>query len=303
LAKVKLGINNCFAAKRWPEPEEWSRIIVEEFGLEVVQFSFDLADPLLSKSVRPRISQDIAKVTSNFGITICSTFTGLSFYSFNQLLHPNPRIRERALRFCEEAILMTGEMNVKATGGPLGSLSFKDFHDPSRKEYLTDCLIESIQYLSEIASSLGQKFLLWEPTPISRELTETREKARKFYERVNKRAKVPVLFCLDVGHQCLRSGLKEDKDPYVWVKEFAHISPVIHIQQTDGVYDRHWPFTDEYNRKGIIKPEKLIETIENSKAEEVILILEIIHPFEEDENKVLSDLKESVDFWKRKLAG
>ena len=55
---------------------------------------------------------------------------------------------------------MTGEMKVKETGGSLGSLSFKDFRDPSRKEYLTDYLIESIHYLSEIASSLGQKFLL-----------------------------------------------------------------------------------------------------------------------------------------------
>ena len=38
-------MNTCFAVKRWPEPEEWTRIVAEEFGLKTVQFSFDLMDP------------------------------------------------------------------------------------------------------------------------------------------------------------------------------------------------------------------------------------------------------------------
>jgi len=299
MAKIKLGINNCFAVKRWPEPEEWCRIIKEEFDLTYVQFTFDLVDPLVNKPARPKISQDIAKVAKEFGLTIYTTFTGLSFYSFNQLLHPDIRIREQALRFCEEVILMTSELGVKATGGPLGAFSVKDFNNPKRREYLTNYLIESLQYLADFASSLGQKYLLWEPTPLSRELTETREKTQRFYEQVNKDAKIPILFCLDVGHQCIRDASEKDKDPYTWIKQFAHISPVIHIQQTDGAFDRHWPFTSEYNRKGIIDLQKVVQAINQSQAEEVVLVLEVVHPFEEDENKVLSDIKESINYWKK----
>ena len=299
MAKIKLGINNCFAVKRWPESEEWCRITREELDLTYVQFTFDLVDPFVSKSARPKISQDIAKITKEFGLTIYTTFTGLSFYSFNQLLHPDMRIREQALQFCEEAVLMTGELGVKATGGPLGSLSLKDFNNSQRREYLTNYLVESLQYLAEYASSLGQEYLLWEPTPLSRELTETREKAHKFYEQANKGAKIPILFCLDVGHQCVRGASEKDKDPYIWLKEFAHISPVIHIQQTDGVLDRHWPFTPEYNKRGIIEPQKVIQAINESEAKEVVLLLEVVHAFEEDENKVLSDIKESVNCWKQ----
>ena len=298
MAEIKLGINNCFAVKRWPESEEWCRIIKEELDLTYVQFTFDLVDPFINKPARPQVSQDIARMIKEFGLTIYTTFTGLSFYSFNQLLHPDIRIREQALHFCEEAVLMTSELGVKATGGPLGSLSLKDFNSSQRREYLTNYLIESLQHLADLASSLGQKFLLWEPTPLSRELTETIEKARGFYERVNKGAKIPTLFCLDVGHQCVRGASDKDKDPYTWLKEFAPVSPVVHIQQTDGVLDRHWPFILEYNRQGIIEPKKVIQAINESGANEVILMLEVVHAFEEDENKVLSDIKESVSYWK-----
>lgn len=301
MANITLGINNCFAVKRWPEPEEWCRIIKEELDLTHLQFTFDLVDPVLSKPARPGISQEISTTVKKYGLTISTTFTGLSFYSFNQLLHPDIRIRQEALRFCEEVVLMTAELGVRATGGPLGSLSLKDFNNLKRREYLTDYLVESLEHLAGLASSLGQEFFLWEPTPLSRELTETIEKAKKFYERVNKDSKIPILFCLDVGHQCVKGASEKDRDPYTWLKEFAPISPVIHIQQTDGVLDRHWPFTSEYNSRGIIQPQKVIKAIDESKAKEVVLMLEVIHAFEEDEGKVLSDIKESIGFWKKAL--
>ena len=39
-----LGINNCFAVKRWPSADEWAPLIAEELGLDVVQHSLDLVD-------------------------------------------------------------------------------------------------------------------------------------------------------------------------------------------------------------------------------------------------------------------
>ena len=52
MAKIKLGINNCFAIKRWAEPEEWIEIIKKELGLNIVQFSFDLLDPNTTEPAR-----------------------------------------------------------------------------------------------------------------------------------------------------------------------------------------------------------------------------------------------------------
>jgi len=39
-----LGINTCFAVKRWPAPTVWARLIREELELTTVQVSLDLVD-------------------------------------------------------------------------------------------------------------------------------------------------------------------------------------------------------------------------------------------------------------------
>ena len=44
MARFRLGINTCFAVKRWPLPEEWARIVRDELGLDLVQHSFDVVD-------------------------------------------------------------------------------------------------------------------------------------------------------------------------------------------------------------------------------------------------------------------
>jgi len=298
MAKIKLGVNNCFAVKRWPEPEEWCRIVAEDLGLKYVQFTFDLIDPRVSQPARGKMSRKIRRVAKDYGIEIYTTFFGLAFYSFNQLLHPDIGIRQDALRWCEEAVFMTAELGARATGGPLASLSMKDFNTPSRREYLTNQLVESLHHLSHLAAIEDQEFFLWEPTPIAREMSHTMEEAKSFHKKVNERAAIPIKFCLDVGHQCATDTAGRDRDPYAWLKEFAPIAPVIHIQQTDGKLDTHWPFTEEYNKKGIIEPEKIVKAIRDSGADEVYLFLEILHPFEVDERKVIEDIKESVTYWK-----
>ena len=40
---VRLGINTCFAVKRWPRPIEWARVIRNDLGLRLVQHTLDLA--------------------------------------------------------------------------------------------------------------------------------------------------------------------------------------------------------------------------------------------------------------------
>ncbi len=41
-----------------------------------------------------------------------------------------------------------------------------------------------------------------------------------------------------------------------------------------------------------------LKALEASGAEEAVLILEVIHAFEADENQVLEEMQASVEFWK-----
>ena len=42
--RLQLGINTCFAVKRWPLPEDWAPIVRDQLGLRLVQHSLDLVD-------------------------------------------------------------------------------------------------------------------------------------------------------------------------------------------------------------------------------------------------------------------
>ena len=302
MTTITLGINNCFACKRWPEPEEWTRIIVDDFGLNHAQFSFDLLDPRTIERTRTLQAERIKEVAGKYNLDIHSAFTGLAAYSYNLLLHPNKGMRLDALDWYENAIHLSCKLGAKGVGGHLGALSRLDFMDEGRRDWLAFELKESLHHLAQLARSYGQKFLLWEPMPVNREKPSTVTDALRLYDFINEDSPLPILFCVDVGHTCAYDNSELDLDPYYWIKSLGRLSPVIHLQQTDGKADHHWPFTQEFNKIGIIEAKKVIEAISESDADVALLVLEIIHPFEADETKVLDEIKESVEYWQKALS-
>jgi hypothetical protein len=63
---------------------------------------------------------------------------------------------------------------------------------------------------------------------------------------------------------------------------------------------QHWPFTDEYNRKGTIQAEKVVQAIEDSGVEEILCAFEINHKaFYPIEDQVIDDIRKSVAYWRK----
>jgi hypothetical protein len=299
MASIKIGINNCFAVKRWPEPQTWAKIIGSNLEIGIVQFTFDLLDPMTREPLLSFMADEIVEACKRNGVRIDTTFTGLISYNMNLLTHPNLGMRLEALKWYELAVLMTSKLKARGTGGHVASMSVKDFGDDERRSYMELFLVEGLQYLASRAATEGQGFLLWEPMATSREQPVTIARAKELQAKVNKDSKVPIKFCIDVGHQCAWDvKSRKDLDPYSWLRELAPESPIIHIQQTDRKADRHWPFTKEYKDKGIIDAGKLLEAVDASGAKDITLIMEIIHPSRERETKILQDLKESANYWK-----
>lgn len=298
MCKIELGINNCFAVKRWPEPEEWINIVVNKLGLNIVQFSLDLVDVNVEKTSRIKMCEAIKRAAKISGLNIHSCFTGLAEYSRNLLLDPEEDLRHQAVKWYENAVDFASMLGCQAVGGHMGAMSMKDYNNPERKVYLTGVLIDEIKHLSSTAKSKGLEYLLWEPMPIDRELMSKIDTAKSIYERVNEVSEIPVYLNLDLGHMCSYSNSEYDRNSYNWIKELAPYSPVIHLQQNSGESDSHSAFTRENNKKGIIEPKKVIEVLNESGAEEVILMFEIIHSFECREEIVIEELRESVEYWK-----
>jgi hypothetical protein len=58
----------------------------------------------------------------------------------------------------------------------------------------------------------------------------------------------------------------------------------------------------ETDALGRIRPKRVLQALEASGAEEIALILEIIPPFEADDDQVLQDLVASAERWRVALA-
>jgi hypothetical protein len=93
---AQLGINTCFAVKRWPRPADWAPIVRDTLGLDLVQVSLDLVDLTRGEESLARDIDEHLGAADRHGIRIHSVFTGVAGYSSNLLLHPNERKRERA---------------------------------------------------------------------------------------------------------------------------------------------------------------------------------------------------------------
>lgn len=305
MGKTVLAINMCFLRKRWVQPEEWAQLIAQQVGLKYAEFTSDLLDPFfVPQPARSRIAERTHKSFTEQGIKIIDYYTGVITHCLNLLSHPEPEVRETGMSWCREAISLAQKLGADGIGGHFDTIADAECRDPKRRAERIEGIIHSFQSLSRDAKEHGLKFLLYEQMYTPSEAPYTIAEAQEIYARVNEDTAVPVYLTIDVGHACNRNypHLQEDLDPYLWLETFAHISPVIHLQQTDGKVSHHWPFTDRYNKIGIIHPEKVLDAIEKSGSEKNYLVFEIFHSLGHTEEMVLDDLKRSVDYWRRWVA-
>ena len=76
---------------------------------------------------------------------------------------------------------------------------------------------------------------------------------------------------------------------------------MIQLQQSDEHGDHHWPFTPERNVAGRIDADRVIGALGESGADKSLLLLEVIPPFEADDDSVLDDLEVSVEYWREAI--
>lgn len=299
MTAYRLGINTCFAVKRWPQPERWARLVRDELELDLVQHSLDLVDVAASPAELTGQATRLQAACTSTGLTLHSTFTGLAAYSSSLLLHPDRPARDRARNWYRRVIGFTADTGAGSTGGHVGAFSVEDYRDRARRAQLWDELRESLALLAGYAHDRGLSSLLAENLAAAREPSTMGMIGALLTD--GDQAHVPVLLCLDVGHQCVPGTAGADRDPYAWLERLGSRAPVVQLQQTDGRADHHAPFTPQTNATGIIDPAKVLTALDRSGAADVALILEIIPPFEQDDDQVLEDLRQSAGYWRDAL--
>jgi D-erythrulose 1-phosphate 3-epimerase len=297
----RLGINTCFAVKRWPRPADWATVVRDELGLDLVQHSLDLSDLDADEPDRRSQAAELREACDAAGLTLHSTFTGLAAYSANLLLHPDTSRRQRAMQWYTRAIEYTAAAGAASTGGHVGAYGVPDWRDPGRRGDRWSGLQEGLTVLAGYARTAGLTSFMVENLAAARE-PSTMAEVRSLLSSGDD-DHVPVVLCLDVGHQCVPGATGDEADPYAWLAQLGALAPVVQLQQSDALGDRHWPFTPAANQAGRIEAPRVLEAITASGAREVALILEIIHPFETADDEVVEDLRISAEYWRRALAG
>jgi sugar phosphate isomerase/epimerase len=300
MTAFRLGINTCFAVKRWPRPADWAPIVRDELGLDLVQHSLDLVDIEAGEAELRREATALYETCDGAGLALHSTFTGLAAYSTNLLLHPDQAWRSRALEWYRRVIDFTAVAGAASTGGHVGACSVADWRDPRRRADLWHELQASLRLLAAYARQAGLDSLMIENLAAARE-PSTMDGVRSLLMDGDA-DHVPIVLCLDVGHQCVLGASGAETDPYAWLAQLGSFAPVVQLQQSNATADHHWPFTPEANRAGRIEADRVLRAIEASGATEVALILEIIPPFEADDDQVVDDLRVSAEYWRRACA-
>ena len=304
MGRIRLGINTCFAIKRYSEPEEWAGIVGEELGVKEAQFSADLLDPLVGGEVRAEMVRRTVEAAARHYVNIHSVFSGVGVQAGNLLLHWEEGMRNHGLNWYRGMVEIASGLGAEGCGGILGSHTFRQMAEGKEMRRVRALLVERWRELADYGAEKGIAYLMTEPMSVAREYPSGMEDAEEVYGGFNSEAAIPTYFCLDVGHLLACSGTEEDRDPYAWIGRFGSRSRAVHLQQTDGRRSHHWPFTREYNKIGIIKGEKLLEAIAESGAEDLVLFLEVFHAnFEPFDTRVLDDLKASVEYWRRFVPG
>lgn len=326
--KIYLAFDNCFAVKRWLKPSEWAKIIADA-GVNRVEISADCeCDPIFSdKEYLAEWLEDAREACAANSVAVSSLYSGHGSYNTAGLAHPDRRVGDNLIR---NWILPYAAMAAKLDAG-LGFYmqAFPVEIMRSAVEYgrAYQALTDVTREIAAQTREKGVRFTAVEQMYSPQQTPWTINGAVDFMKRTG------AYITIDTGHasgqrKFLRPYAQkaaggendsylfaspEDCDIYSWLASLALYSPIIHLQQTDGLGSPHHPFTDKYNRRGIIEPEKLLRAIKASYDKhvsaplcfafppcgEINLTFELFFGLTDTPNEILSAISESVSFWRR----
>jgi len=299
---IAFGINTGFAVNRYPEPEEWVRIIGEELGLDTVQMTADLLNPDLPAGYRAKQVERIRRACDRYGVRITSTFTG-AFTRVNHLAHPDEDMRRHWVAWFKRFVEQSVDLGARAMGSHFGIFSTRENRDSELRALRRRQNIEGWHEIGAYAREQGLDCLLWEPMSIAREQGETIAEARRLQDDVNAGAPIPFRMCLDVDHGDLASANPDDTDPHAWLRAFSADAAQVHLKQSSIDKGAHWPFTRQFNDKGRIRAGEVLATMASAGYGKTEFLLEFsFREREPTDSTVVEQLKESVAYWREHLS-
>lgn len=288
---MQLGLNLSFAVKRWMEPGQLARICKQDLRVTHIQFTWDLIDPWWPEEQRNVLAKEYRDAFASEQLVIDATFGGLASYSYPQLLAPSKLQREIAFAFFKRAVDLTVEMGAGILGSPVGGMSYDDSRNYKRREELYYAMLEYVRMLSAYGKKKGLREIHIEATPLTTEFPHSPDMCIKMMKDLED-TEIPVRLLIDWGHALYKPLLQEEANIDLWFKKCAPYIGSIHLQQTDGLADRHWDFTKE----GIVSPELIRRTTAKAGLDDIVQYVEVVAAFESPDEEVYEGIKKTMDY-------
>lgn len=194
---------------------------------------------------------------------------------------------------------ITADLGGDSIGTQFAIFTYRDFDDPQRRDALLQTAIDCWAEVAEHAKAAGLKYVFWEPMSIGREFGETIATCMALQDRLSAaNMAIPMWMMADIDHGDVTSSNPDDFDPYAWARAVPRVSPIIHIKQSLMDKGGHRPFTAEYNARGRIQPEPLIEALHAGGGRDNEICLELsFKEREPTDRQVVAQIAESVAFW------
>lgn len=214
---IYLGIDNCFASKRWVRPEDWARVI-RDLGLRYVEASADTeCDPLY---MGPDFTRDWIEATKDAcakqGIEVKNVYSGHGTYATCGMTHYDERVTKRFLDQWMKAQTDTAA----ALGAGFGFFAH-GFEEPLLQDealYVRKLneLYDTLSELSAYAREKGVDYIgieqMYSPHQPPWRIADAEALMREVY----KRSGAPFYITADLGHMNGQQYFQKPDEALIW---------------------------------------------------------------------------------------
>lgn len=295
---LTLSLNTNPLVNRFAEPADLIETVARDLKVRDLQLTHEFINPSWPAPVIRRLTREMGTTLNRTGVRVTSGMTG-PYGRLNHFGHPDADVRRYYIDWFKTFADITADLGGTSVGTQFAIFTYKDFDDPARREELIKIAIDCWAEVAEHAKGAGLSFLFWEPMSVGREFGETIAGCLHLQDRLTSaNMAIPMWMMADIDHGDVTSANPDDFDPYAWARAVPKVSPIIHIKQSLMDKGGHRPFIAEFNAKGRIHPEPLLEAFAQGGAENNEICLELSFK-ERDPNdrQVISQIAESIAFW------
>ena len=307
MTRFRIIGNNGFTTEDYPEPEVWAGVL-ERAGLKEFEYFADHLEPVLFRRVVEKESEFLRATREAIrahGLKVWSGATARVSYLMNLLSHPYADMRTEGIAWCCAFIDLALKLGGRHISGHYDCLGKRDLAE--NFDAAIERMIDGLVRVGQYAARVGLEAIFLEQMHRPQLQPNTLSRGHRILGELNARSPVPFHMHLDFGHAAPvfddPTHGPRDKDPYAWMAEpwGANRIVLIHAQQCDRQASRHWPFTPEYNKRGIIDARRCIEALASSGVGEAVLALEVLYPRGTLIEAIEPGIVASAEYWREAL--